>query len=191
MKPKSGTVPNKDLLHLDGYELHLNKHYEDPDIRGVAIYTSKDLNATVKERPADSTVFKDSIWLHVDGINNQNLLIGCIYRSGTPLKAANLDPDLHEMIKQMVIDTNYKQVLILGDFNHPHITWSPAPVLTANHTNANHPDVKFVEMINDCMLHQHVSEPTRDRGDQRPTVDDLIFTTDPDTFEDLQHDAHL
>ena len=175
---------------ITGYDLHLNKAYDDPDTRGVGIYIKQRLNATVVENHL-STLFKDSLWLHVPGIHNQNLLIGCIYRSGSPAKASQLDPELHTMIKHMSSEAGYNQVLIMGDFNHPHILWTPSPVISTNHTNPNHPDVQFIETLNEAMLHQHISKPTRDRENQTPTIDDLILTTDPDAVNDIQHIGHL
>ena len=91
----------------------------------------------------------------------------------------------------MTTNAGYKKVLIVGDFNHPNIQWTPAPVISTNHISDNHPEVQFVDMINDSLLQQHISEPTRDRDGQTPTIDDLIFTSDPDIIDDIQHLPHL
>ena len=94
-------------------------------------------------------------------------------------------------MKHMASDAGYKQVMMISDFNHPHILWTPEPIIQTNSQNENEPYCKFVDLIHDSMLHQHISEPTRDRDNQTPTVDDLIFTTDPDIIEDLQHCSHI
>ena len=153
------------------------------------MYIKHHYNATTLTSPI-SSLFKDSLWLHVPGMQNQNLLIGCVYRSGSPAKAAHLDPDLHTVIKHMSADAGYNQVIIVGDFNHPHVAWTPDPVITTNH-NANHPDVQFFNTITDAMLHQHISNPTRSREGQIPTIDDLLFSTDPDAIDDIQHIGHI
>ena len=41
------------------------------------------------------------------------------------------------------------------------------------------------------MLNQHISKPTREREGQRPTVDDLILSTDKEMVENIQHIGHL
>jgi hypothetical protein len=190
IKPKAGRIPQKELLHLPGYELFINEAYHDPDTRGVAIYTKQHLNAIPIETPG-TKAFKDSVWISIPGKNKDDLLTGCIYRSGSPDKATTLDPQLHHMIKDMTLNTDHKRVLIAGDFNHPKILWIPSPVTSCKHTSENHPDVKFVNLINEAMLHQHVSKPTRDRENQQPTLDDLILTSDPDMIDEIEHTAHL
>ena len=189
IKPKFGNVPETDLLKLDGYELLVNSAYKDPNTRGVAIYIKQSLNATLIANDVTEK-FKDSLWLQVPGPRNENLLVGCIYRSGSPTKAIQLDNYLHSMLIHMSTGLNYKNVVIIGDFNHPQIIWTPAPVTAANH-NDSHPDVKFIDAINESMLHQHINKATRDRDNQNSTLDDLILTSDPDLVSDIQHLGHV
>ena len=187
IKPKSGNIPDADLLKLNGYDLYVNEAYKDPATRGVAIYVKQNINSTIITN-AVADKFKDSLWVQVPGPNNENLLVGCIYRSGSPTKAVQFDEDLHKMMIHMA--TSQKNVVMVGDFNHPHIMWTPAPVLTAQH-NENHPDVKFVDALNESMLHQHVNKATRDRENQQSTLDDLIFSSDKDLIAEVQHLGHV
>ena len=190
IKPKAGRIPEKELLNLPGYDLFINDAYTDPDTRGVAIYTKHYLNAVPIET-TETKSFKDSVWINVPGQNNDNLLTGCVYRSGSPDKAVTLDPELHNMIKEMTLNAGFKRVLVAGDFNHPKILWTPSPVVSCKHISENHPDVKFVNLINEAMLHQHVMQPTRDRENQQSTLDDLILTSDLDMVDDIEHAGHL
>ena len=41
-----------------------------------------------------------------------------------------------------------------------------------------HVSYEFLEAIRDCFLHQHIIEPTRGRGDARPTTLDLLFSNE-------------
>jgi hypothetical protein len=34
------------------------------------------------------------------------------------------------MINAMALDKGFTEVVVVGDFNHPSITWSPAPTVT-------------------------------------------------------------
>ena len=189
IKPKYGHTPDPKLLQLDGYELYVNTAYNSPDTRGVAIYVKQDLDARVIVDDVTSK-FKDAAWIEIHSTQKEKLLVGCIYRSGSPAKAVKHDADLHKMMSHMATDAGFKDVLMVGDFNHPNILWTPTPVITSNH-NDNHPDVQFVEAVNDSMLHQHVTKVTRDREHQTSTLDDLILTTDPDLVSDIEHLGHL
>ena len=163
------------------------------------MYTKQFLNATAIE--TDTTkAFKDSTWLEITGKNNKKLLISTVYRSGSPEKAKPLDKDLHRTIKLMSLDKKYSQIVITGDFNHPSIKWTAArdengdfsilPEIQRHH-NPDHCDQQFINCIQDSLLLQNVSKPTRYRDDQNPTLDDLIFTNDDKTLTDLQHRHHL
>ena len=94
IKPKNGDIPCKEALMINGYELFLNKCYEDTDTRGVCIYVKTELNATPLYNEVTDK-FKDSIWVNIKDKHNRNLIIGNIYRSGSPEKAKALDNDLH------------------------------------------------------------------------------------------------
>ena len=187
VKPKNGKTPDKELLNLNGYDLHLNAAYTDADTRGVAIYTKSYLNAS-KLTSELSSRFTDSVWISIPG--NSSILVGCIYRSGSPAKAILSDTKLHGVIKEMALEAGYKQVIMVGDFNHPGIQWTPAPVTLVNH-NDDHPEVLFIDAIQEAMLHQHITEPTRYRDDQSPTIDDLILSSDPEMVDDIQYMPHI
>ena len=130
-KPKNGELPPKESLEIEGFDLFMSKHYDDPDTRGVVVYVKSGLNASHLD--IEECSFKDSIWLKIP-TSDQDLLLGCIYRSGSPNKAIPLDDSLHKMIKHMTLHAGYKNILIVGDFNHPGITWNPDPVITTIQT---------------------------------------------------------
>ena len=187
-KPKNGDIPPKESLELNGFDLFISNHYNDPDTRGVVMYAKNSLNASLVNID-ECQNFKDCLWIRIPTQEN-DLLVGCIYRSGTQNKAVTLDPEMYKMIKSMTLKCGYKNVLIVGDFNHPGIKWSPHPIITTDHRNQNHPEYQFVNCITDAMLTQHVSKATRDREGQRSVTDDLIFTSDEDMIENLQHIGH-
>ena len=190
-KAKNGVIPPKECLELNNYDMFLSPHYNDQDTRGAVIYTKSNLNATIVDTD-ESKRFKDCVWIRVPSIGG-DILVGCIYRSGTPNKAIPLDKDLNQMIKNMSLHAGYKCVIIMGDFNFPHISWTPDPVIVTDHQRVNHPENLFVSTITDSMLHQHVMLPTRDSRIEghRSTKDDLIFSTDVDMVYNLEHLGHL
>ena len=189
IKPKNGKPPIQQQLEIKGYDLTLNQAYNTDSTRGVCIYTKQSLHAT----PVMNTttkLFEDSVWISIPGSCSKDLLIGCIYRSGSREKAVSLDKSMHQMICNMTEDRNYAEVLIVGDFNHPTVTWNPDPHIEQHHAEG-HPDLLFVECLHDAYLHQHVNQPTRYREDQQPTTDDLILTSNELLIDDLTYSSHL
>ena len=188
-KPKSGEIPSKESLNVAGYDVFFSKDYENSDTRGVVMYTKHHLKASeviMKECP----IYKDSVWVQLP-VGKEKILVGCIYRSGTPSKAKLHDNELNKMIKYMVTKAGYRNVVLMGDFNYPGIKWNPDPVILANHRDQNHHENIFVDLVTECMLHQHVQKPTRDRAGQRSNTDDLVFTTDAEAISEINHIGHL
>ena len=58
-----------------------------------------------------------------------------------------------------------RSVLVMGDFNYPDINW--------NTLKADSNGYKFLKLVMDCYLEQHVSVPTRDNN-----ILDLILTNE-------------
>ena len=100
------------------------------------------------------------------------------------MKAVTLDPKLHKLLN-WAASTNYSHKIIVGDFNHPGISWTPDPELPEG-VSPESPAHKFVECIRDTYLLQHITEPTRYRDGQRSTLDDLLFTNEQEMVEQLQ-----
>ena len=189
IKPKNGQTPVKEQLEINGYDLILSPEYLNNTTRGVCIYTKLELNAMPVINNT-TELFKDSVWVSIPGSNNRNLLVGCVYRSGSQEKAIPLDPNLHRMITSMALNKKFTEVLITGDFNHPNINWTPSPIIPHNHA-PDHPDIKFVECLQDSYLFQHIDQPTRYRDKQQPTIDDLILSTDELLVDDIKYESHV
>ena len=153
---------------LEGYELFINNLSRGKG-RGVAIYVHKSINAKTFEM---ENKIEDSLWLEVKMNNNDNLVIGCIYRSPSSGRNENkLFLDMMAGIK----DIHCTHLMILGDFNMRNIAWpeweSPSP-------NPDDLENKFIEIMRDNFLFQHINQPTRGRGSDTPTTIDLLFTNE-------------
>ena len=182
IKPKHGAVPDSSVMEIQGYKL-FTSDLNAANTRGTSVYVKSTLNAKQVKLPIDS--FQDCTWITIQGPDNTSLLIGVIYRSGSPSLAATRDIALHETLK-WAANTNNTHLLITGDFNHPSINWTPAPQLP-NIENIDNPAFRFVECVRDTYLHQHVTQPTRFRIGQTPTLDDLVFSNEPGMVEQLVH----
>ena len=75
----------------------------------------------------------------------------------------------------------------IGDFNYKKInwaTWTPT-------CGESSPEMKFIEGVRDCYLHQHVEKPTRRRGSDEPSLLDLVLTNEEMQVTDIQHHAPI
>ena len=150
----------------------MNKAYEDPDTRGVCLYVKSIHNATeIHSKYTDQ--FKDCVWISIKDKNYKNL-----------------DPVLHNMIKQMSTDDSFHEIVITGDFNHKDIKWSDE---NSNITTNNPTDANFVECIDDSYLHQLVDDNTRypHHNNQAPSLLDLVLTKDVNLISDIQYNSHI
>ena len=182
IKPKNGKIPDVSLLQINGYTCYTN-NLEDETTRGCIIYIRDNFESVIVEMKEQE--FKDALWVSVKSSKaKEKLLVGCIYRSGTPATALLNDNNLHLMLKQAANIKGYSSKVIAGDFNLNKISWDPDPVIPDN-LNTESAECKFIDCIRDTFLHQHITEPTRFRLGQQPTLDDLIFSTEENDIEDL------
>ena len=100
------------------------------------------------------------------------------------------DDNLHLMLRQSAELPDYHSKIIAGDFNLNKISWNPDPIIPDN-INPDSPEVKFIDYIRDTFYHQHITEPTRFRSGQQPTLDDLIFSTEDNDIEDITYNPSI
>ena len=122
---------------------------------------------------------KESVWCRIKLRNNDSLLVGCIYRSPN-----SSDQNSLELINLFGKARNSRDShkLIMGDFNLKDINWEN---LTTS-VGETHLASLFVECVRDNYFIQHITEPTRIRTGQEPSVLDLIFTNEEDMVSDLK-----
>ena len=90
--------------------------------------------------------------------------MGVVYRR--PGISEKEDNDLHLTIGLAA------NLVLIGDFNYPNIKWGSRRTDKAG--------AKFLELIDDCYLHQLVTEPTR-----YDNILDLVFSSEADMIEDV------
>ena len=129
-------------------------------------------------------VLKDTIWVEIHLINKDTALIGCVYRS--PNNSQGENTNLYNLIEVAIKGRSH--VLLVGDFNHPEVDWE-------NETTPNNSDHKasiFMEkVIRDNFLYQHVRRPTHYRGEQTPTLIDLVLTNEEGMIDNITHKAPI
>ena len=79
----------------------------------------------------------------------------------------------------------YSHLLILGDFNYKVIQWDElaAPEKSIEEC--------FLEATLENCLTQHVTEITRRRGDDEPSVIDLVFTNEESMIDSISYNSPL
>ena len=90
-----------------------------------------------------------------------------------------------QLIKS-VCDTKPHHILIVGDFNYSNINWKD---YTASGVGPN--DQMFIDTLQECVLHQHITEPTRYRQGVNPHTLDLVLTDEERMIDELRYLAAL
>ena len=163
---------------IDGYTLH-PKFSEG---RGINIWTADELEdcVTVVDFGID---FDEYLALNLKLPAGDDLMFCCIYRS--PSSNQHNSDKLRELLG--AISTRQSHVCIAGDFNFPEISWTTESTGGGENSQA----AKFLDAVRDNYLIQHVSEPTRCRGESEPSLLDLIFTNEPNMINHITHEAPL
>jgi len=111
----------------------------------------------------------ESLWCKVYVSQVDFIVVGVCYRSQEADE--NEISQLFECIKTV---TDLKcPALIMGDFNYPGINWSTL--------KADSEGSKFLKLVLDCYLDQHVHEPTRMKN-----ILDLVLTSDLQLKDDVR-----
>ncbi|KAI8500844.1 hypothetical protein Bbelb_216620 [Branchiostoma belcheri] len=179
----AATTRRNDAQMLEDYEAYTNfdPDLQDPGIRGMAIFVRKSLGVTVRELDFSEVCFQEGLFLDCTFGGNNNITIGCIYRSpsGDPRESTS---KLCNLISS-VCRRNQRRLVIVGDFNIKEIDWSNM----SSTVGSNHHSQMFLDCIDNNFLHQHVTEPTRYRVNQEPSILDLVITNDPDLIGDIKY----
>ena len=131
--------------------------------------------------------FEEACLVEVRLRNGDTLLFGCIYRSPTQTSDSAVNNDNLNKLLQELSAKSYSHICLVGDFNYREINWNS---WTTPHGETSK-ESKFIEPVRDCFLFQHVQEPTRARGNDDPSLIDLILTNEEHQVSDVVHHAPL
>lgn len=151
--------------------------------RGSLLFIHKTLcYKELKLSPQDDR--NESLFAEIKLNHGESLLCACIYRHGDSTEQEN---DKLMSIMKEISTHKHSHKLIMGDFNIKNIDWEN----TECRANTNDISYRFLECVRDCYYFQHITEPTRQRGTDRPSTLDLIFTNEEDMIENLNISAPL
>ena len=92
--------------------------------------------------------------MSINTVSGEQLAIGCFYRS--PNSSSENNKQSNELM--INLGRRYKKLLLVGDFNYPHINWIMWSVGT---NNINNKESQFIETNRDSFLEQIIEQPTR------------------------------
>ena len=152
---------------ISGYFLH-SVNVGVNNKRGILIYAEKHLSVSSIYLDIN---FEEYLCVELTSESTHELLTVCVfYRS--PNSSVSNDLQMFNIISYLCGSCKGK-LLLLGDFNFPHINWE---TFSLNHSNRNSSDFKFLSCIQDNFLSQHISFYTRARNKQKANTLDLIFS---------------
>ena len=175
----------KEDYAIPGYSLHPTNLSKGSG-RGIAVYTHCSLDSSVNQVTLDQS-FEEACCIEVKLRGGDVLLFCCCYRSPTSTVSSDVNNENLNRLLQKISKKNYTHRCIVGDFNFREINWKSF----TTHCGEESAESKFIEAVRDSFLFQHVSEVTRSRGNDSPSLIDLIFTDEELQVSGIQYHPPL
>ena len=149
--------------------------------RGVCLFYKDSLTVT----EIHNDLFPCSILCSIKTNDNITFTLGLVYRSpsSTLEENDNMIAFLHSFLSK--INPRSDVVLVLGDFNLPSINWEHETCPN----DSKHVSSKFLDCVHEYYLTQFVDKPTHHRGEQNPTLIDLVLSNDNEFVYNLNQCA--
>ena len=149
--------------------------------RGIITYTREGLNVQLLE-PKKS--FEEYLGLQIDLRNGDKLQLYTIYRS--PNSSNENNDHLLDLLRN-ISENEPSHLVIVGDFNLPDINWQDMTTPSTGQTISNN----IIKTIQDSFWHQHIDTPTRCRGNDTPSLLDLVITNEEHMIQNVVHEPPL
>ena len=183
VKPKN-TLRRHDYA-IPGYSLH-PVNLDNSVGRGIAVYTHSSLDQSIVQIKSDLS-FQEACLLEIKLRGGDLMLFGCFYRSPTTCATSDKNnTDLNRLLTS-ISKNNYSHRCTVGDFNFKDINWST----WSTPRNEESKEQRFIETARSCFFHQHNQENSRRRGNDAPSLIDLIFTDEAMQVSDVHHQSPL
>ena len=186
----------KNIIHpeyfiMDGYTMETNiKESNDKHVRGCIMYVKngidyKVIDIDVKEKRNGVEVkkqFEEHVTIEINLAGNDKLLCSTMYRRGESTEENN--EILLKTLEHITHNFKFSHLVVMGDFNVRNIDWVNTCCLVQDLDDYSN---KFLECMRDSYLFQHVTEPTRQRGNDTPSTIDLIFSNEENMISDINY----
>ena len=133
---------------------------------GVILYIKESIQAyEIKlEKEAEC---EEAVWCNIVS-GNSTLTVGLVYRS------PNINTEENEKIQNAIKEVSKRDCIIMGDFNHGRIQWKSLQ-------STGSEDQKFLNLVQDSFLIQHVLEPTRGEN-----VLDIVLSSQKECIDNVR-----
>ena len=113
---------------------------------------------------------------------NNSLLCGCVYRSqSNDFDKNGCIESINGITKLIRTACHHNSSIVIGgDFNLKEIDWE-SEYASRKDTHL----LNFIETLQDCFLHQNITEPTRHLEGQQSNLLDLILTSEEGMVQNL------
>jgi len=129
-------------------------------------------------------------------VGRERIIISTVYapphtRAWEKEEHENLQRETLQEINRVIERANQRnsRLIILGDFNCKKVDWRNYEVREEGGDWSWNKEL--FNLITQNLLYQHISEPTRMRGDDIPSTLDLIFTRTENEVTNIQHNSPL
>ena len=187
--PKAQILPiDPALLAIPGYSAFTSfdlgeRFLGKSGARGVCIYVRDGIKAAQVE--FSKPQLTEHIWLQIKLRGADKLLVGCMYRSPSANPHQSVE-EIANLLHEVHLSAP-SHLLITGDFNLPQIDWESS-FCSASDTHYAH---KFLATVQDCLLFQHITRPTRYRDGETPNLLDLVLTNEEGMLTHLAYSSGL
>ena len=154
--------------------------------RGIAVFTHSFIEKSVIQIKSDLN-FCECCLVEIKLKGGDLMLFGCFYRSPTLTDSSLYNAEQLNKILSLISRKKYSHTCLVGDFNFPDINWES---WTTPH-NEDSKEFKFIETLRDCFLHQHNLQNSRRRGNDEPSLVDLVLTDERMHISEILHQSPL
>ena len=183
--PKNFKEPiQPEIFKLDGYDMICHPNVAKNIGRGSILYIKSNITHIPVELKSLGKDFEEHIIEEIKIDDSNSLIALSLYRRGASDTENN--SKLLELLKEV---SDLKSPMIsMGDINLKGIDWEN---MLASGTKEDDYCHKFIECLKDQYLTQHVTENTRQRGNDDPSLLDLIITSEEHSIMNLEQLAPL
>ena len=133
---------------------------------GVILYIKESIQAYEMKLEKEAEC-EEAVWCNIVS-GNSTLTVGLVYRS------PNINTEENEKIQNAIKEVSKRDCIIMGDFNHGHIQWKSLQ-------STGSEDQKFLNLVQDSFLIQHVLEPTRGEN-----VLDIVLSSQKEFIDNVR-----
>ena len=137
---------------------------------GVLLYVLSELRPTAFN---PHTKFPEQIWCELYANTAYSIKIGILYKTMSKLL---YDDNIDDLIQALMQEMSSQHFVLMGDFNYPDIDWDQHQCSSS----ASKETKKFLDVIDDSFVTQHVTFPTR----MNATLD-LVISDEENTVFDV------